>query len=508
MENMVKPKFFAQAEAAPKAFITQAWQQQLDLIIHQCKVSQNVMLVVAPQGGGKTTFAQHFLQIPTPGLRKFSLTAQQNMSLEAWMQNLVGRFEIQWHGMEISKQELQATVEEISHHHQQTCVLLIDDAHHLNDEQLYCLLQLIQTQGASHHQLHVMLLGEPSLDFRLSSPVITSDFQGKIYTVDLEPWNLRDINAFFAQDALSPQLSHDQISLIFDRTRGLPGYVIREKDNVLAQRKPAIGKKRSASLKRWPSHPAVVGVVMGCVVGGGYLLFGGSKEQPQSTVAPVNMAQTEQNQWDEANQLAQVPQTDSSLTFTETPITQEPLYIAAEAAPPLAENNPVSAPAQAQPEPIQAQNAPVVAEEKIQLAQVATVVAQAPKELSPPAPKAKAERKKPAQKTITTKKSTVARKKSAEPKAQQIANVKQKYYTLQLLGAYREDAAKKFIQQHALNNKAMTYRTQRDGQDWYVVVYGQYPTPAAAKAAISKIPASLKKQRIQPWVRGLNTLQG
>src|SRR5438045_3941678 len=125
-----QPSIIFHEENTAKPFISNTWQQQLNMVIHQGKVSQDALLVVAPQGGGKTTFFQHLLETSTPGLRKFALTATANMSLDAWMHSIMRRFDIPWQGMEMSKQILQGRIEEISYHYEETCLLLIDDAHH------------------------------------------------------------------------------------------------------------------------------------------------------------------------------------------------------------------------------------------------------------------------------------------------------------------------------------------------------------------------------------------
>ncbi len=74
-------------------------------------------------------------------------------------------------------------------------------------------------------------------------------------------------------------------------------------------------------------------------------------------------------------------------------------------------------------------------------------------------------------------------------------------YTIQLLGAGSEANVKKFIQHHGLDKKAHYVRTKRSQKDWFVVYYGDYSSAQEAKAALSTMPVSLKKEGVQPWVR-------
>lgn len=83
----------------------------------------------------------------------------------------------------------------------------------------------------------------------------------------------------------------------------------------------------------------------------------------------------------------------------------------------------------------------------------------------------------------------------------------QTHYTLQLLGARKEDNVQRFIQQNALQEKADYYRTTLSGKEWYVVVYGDYPDLQAAKAALQSMPEHLKKAAAAPWIRDLKSVQ-
>ncbi len=80
-------------------------------------------------------------------------------------------------------------------------------------------------------------------------------------------------------------------------------------------------------------------------------------------------------------------------------------------------------------------------------------------------------------------------------------------YTIQLLGASNEANVRKFISENLLENKCKYYRTTRAGKDWYVIVYGDYPSRHSAMEAIANLPPSLKKIRLNPWVRSKSDIQ-
>ncbi len=79
------------------------------------------------------------------------------------------------------------------------------------------------------------------------------------------------------------------------------------------------------------------------------------------------------------------------------------------------------------------------------------------------------------------------------------------HYTLQLLGGQTEAGILRFIHQHRLTGKVVYYRTLRNNSPWYILVYNSYPDHARAKAAIAKLPGSLRKTR--PWPRSFASIQ-
>lgn len=71
-------------------------------------------------------------------------------------------------------------------------------------------------------------------------------------------------------------------------------------------------------------------------------------------------------------------------------------------------------------------------------------------------------------------------------------------YTLQLSSASRSNSLEAFAKNNRLTNYKI-YKTIRNGQPWYVLIYGNYRTVSEAKNAISTLPASVQKKK--PWVR-------
>lgn len=561
IEKSSKNKLFPADPQEQKPFISAGWQQHAELVTHLCQFSQNILLIIAPQGGGKTTFLQHCRKMSTSGLRKLVLTAKENQSAEALMQDILSGFELEWQGIKMAFQQVRTCVEEAAAK-QITWGLFIDDAHLLSNEQLKMLLHLMRFEAEPRKQLHLVFLGEPSLELRLFSPEFASYLQGKLYTVELETWTLPDVKAFFAEDPFGTHFSAEQVVGIFERSRGLPGYVIRERNQLLQQDTHMGHTMNKSGVKHWGKHPISLAILAGVVFGSTYLLFSGTAEEDATTVSiPLNTAQSENPAPQEAETPSAVqPGPEIAYSFegnaaasesveemaTEaTPVSRAPVRAqkreeavrSATRAPrepvhtvveedevPIASNElmPEEVPmgntsgylldvAQAEEESRRI----TVQDDPAHLMTPATPMANRAAEASPKAiekaPEKVATKVKAAQRVsladVETQPSKIEKRLTTqEEKVLSAAAGGQ--YTLQLLAASNEDNIKRFINQHGIQDKTRYYRSKRGGKDWFVVVYGEFGSQQEAKAALAQMPASLKGANLQPWVREVSTIKG
>lgn len=73
------------------------------------------------------------------------------------------------------------------------------------------------------------------------------------------------------------------------------------------------------------------------------------------------------------------------------------------------------------------------------------------------------------------------------------------YYTLQLASSKSLPLIQKYIADNNLAGRAGYYKSVRNGEDWYALVYGAYSSIDEAQAAIPTLPEGLRKW--SPWVR-------
>ena len=79
-----------------------------------------------------------------------------------------------------------------------------------------------------------------------------------------------------------------------------------------------------------------------------------------------------------------------------------------------------------------------------------------------------------------------------------------RHYTLQLMSGRNESAIKSFIKQNKLEGKAVYFKSLKDHQTRFVLVFGSYPDRSNAQSAIQKLPASLQKSK--PWARNFSSI--
>ena len=82
---------------------------------------------------------------------------------------------------------------------------------------------------------------------------------------------------------------------------------------------------------------------------------------------------------------------------------------------------------------------------------------------------------------------------------------KANYYTLQLASSTNRKLIEKYYNENQLQGIAGYYVNRRQGENWYALVYGAYPTVSEANAAIATLPKDLRKW--SPWVRKLKEVQ-
>ena len=76
---------------------------------------------------------------------------------------------------------------------------------------------------------------------------------------------------------------------------------------------------------------------------------------------------------------------------------------------------------------------------------------------------------------------------------------------MQLAASLDSDAIERFIKNQPNMPELHYVHIKQRGRDWYISLYGSYSSYAQAKAAVDRLPSSMRKN--SPWIRRLAKLQ-
>ncbi len=76
------------------------------------------------------------------------------------------------------------------------------------------------------------------------------------------------------------------------------------------------------------------------------------------------------------------------------------------------------------------------------------------------------------------------------------------HFTLQLLGTHQKSTLPVYLNKFSLKNDAAVFKTNRDGKDWFTLIYGHYSTKSAAQNAAKQLPKGVTK----PWIRSFASI--
>jgi septal ring-binding cell division protein DamX len=74
-------------------------------------------------------------------------------------------------------------------------------------------------------------------------------------------------------------------------------------------------------------------------------------------------------------------------------------------------------------------------------------------------------------------------------------------FAIQLIGFRSESSVAPFVEEFGLTDTARFMQSTNEGQDWYLVLIGDYETREKGRAAVATLPERLRE--LEPWVRPL-----
>jgi len=518
-------------------------RQILDQLLHLCQFSNNLLVVLGSYSVGKTRMAQALIDALDDADDICFLEGQVTSDFDSLMASVLTQFELP---------DIETFTEFVKRQSDTDglAVLIVDNAHHLTDEVLLQLIDLMRP--GQETRVHVVLFAESHLLPRLQEldlgEIVLSDFQlikfSLAETVDYLNFRME------MADYLGPEIfTESAVEPWWRQSRGqLLELHESAQDKLLASVASSSPRRHINYEKKSLPVPHIVGAAaLGAVLIMGLIYWGGesspSHKEPQKlTTIPIPKA---------SEQPIAIPQSAPEPTVAQSsvatslapassaqvqeaePVKALPAAVAAVSVASVEVSS--AAPVQSAPAPssqvVKESIIPLVKTNSAPASEPSTKVTNVvpPKEVKEVKEVKKAEvvpEKVVAKKIDMPAPAPVANKSAAEapapvptvPATKSVSNTagysdqektllswNESEFTLQLVGLSSEKAARDFVAEQPNKKDLLMFKSVRQGKDWFVVVTGHYPSSAKAHQAAESLPEPQKKAT--PWSRDLKTIQ-
>ncbi len=437
-------------------YLTPELSQRVNLIRHLIQNSEQLLFILGETGGGKTALLNQLKKIAEKKNEHwwiYTLTSSPALSKEALISTILAAFNVRQDGKPI--QILQDSLRShtaATRYNGQLPVLFVDDAHKLPLASLKFIIELAM-QGEQLTRMRVVLFCEPQITSILATPEFEIVQKNMTHTLDIPPFSanqVRDYLQFRLQNSKYSNVhpfTSDIIKKIYIESEGIPAEINLYAEQVLQQfaeqrQEPTHRYSLSYSKLRWGIPIVLVLMAIAWFV---YSQYSKLIKTSPPVKQPSLTSTLSDHALTEMTHETLLP-TDLSSHADGTDLTND-------------------------------------SNQSVQ-----TKVPEKPAKITQPVQIAQTEVK------------------ETEVKGRDwLLHQNSKAYTLQILGVHDRQTLKKFIAKHHLNDLA-TFKTTYRNKNWYVLVYGIYPTRAMAEEALAELPASLR-QNTQPWARSLDSIQ-
>jgi len=504
------------------AFLDGRGAQHLNLAIHLLESSHMIVVVQGETGMGKSTLARQ-LQYRLPDTILPCLINAKSLTPQSLLRSMAGRLDIP-QDVDLPTQRLLLAEKTVSLRHQDRVPLIIvDDAHLLDDATLEALLQIHTGTDQEYNRWELALFSSPGLEQRVAAQLPTG--KENIYEIQLKPYNevqTRDYLANRMKTAGYPSddlpFTDRQFKLLFEQSRGIPARIndaahemlCNRNNAVSATHKPESNKISPARVKNYPAiklQRILLLLAIGLI--SAVLLFQDK----------INQLFVDEYDAISGSALAPVPPTPDLDTLSEIkPATSPPRQTAAQ--PIQAKSAPVEPDQKndAHPEeasPFVTGEISVIPELTLPKAEKRDmdIAIQQPEQQPEKILAAVNEQKSEPPVTVTVSQATppihdtVTREHSTNSKAghKWVMSRDPKHYTLQLLATTEEAQIQRYINKFGLQGRSYYYPIHFRGRLLYVLLTGDFAERASGQAAKERLPAAILKDK--PWLRALSLIQ-
>ncbi len=503
-------------------FYTPALKGLIQQLTHLAFFGDGISVVTGQKGSGKSALACELGEHLDQAHDVVSLSLHSDLELAECVEKIsraLGVAQVDSLSVGEMLSELRAFVQTLSQENK-LVVLVIDDAHHLDDQAVGALVSLLQGAPQSHAGLHLVLFSEPGLDGRIDALQI---IDVAVYDFDLPNFSPTELSQFLSRDpAIEETLNSSLVQKIWVNAKGLPGAALAlvnesgsaEGDSGTSKRNrfdfgvpyghiAAIGVLalvllwslvgREGEVEEPPKAKVVApGVVPGTVPADG---AAESAEVAEEYTGSSSIAVSQSNEEDSDADVIEGTGLDGDEALFVQDSADEPALVDSEAALPSEEPLEVGdiAPADDENEMLSGDNE---AEAMYEASSDAAV----PLEVAAPSVNEVEEVIEPPSRHMNLS-ATMA---LTEPEVFLMAQ-NPDFYSLQVIAASKKPLLEAYMARQPNRDTLYMYRGTREGKSWYVVVQGVYSSREAAMKGLRMLPK--EQSKAGPWPRKLSAIQ-
>ena len=444
----------------PFLFIDQQLEMSINVLVDYLQNQNSTLVLLGEIGVGKTTQLRVLLRKGYQQFNFCTLRAKPKTSFAEIEKKILERWRLPEHEIDEAPQTdeyIKQYIETGKHP-----VLIIDDAHRLQNQVLDALLQLKHRVGLqSPKALGLVLASEPSIQTQLAELEQTNPAATHVYQINARAFDATQCEKYINYRLIKAGATHtslfspEKIQEFYTKSQGLPRIInklAREALSKQCQQSP----QRATSAYKFAATPGMrLGLILVGLIGIAFIIGTLLKKPPE--VVELDLNKTEIGHETKAKEVVELDTEKSSETEGQTTQISKPQEISKPYVAPLV-------------------LAPLQIEDKVDT-------------------KVKQEQKANIESEVQTQPFTPNWLLEQQPEA----------YTVQIVASPSQDNLFAFAKKHFVGKQTAYY--QKPGQDkqWFILVYGIFSTRAEALTAIEALPPSLQKN--QPYPLQINKIQ-
>ena len=225
-------------------YLTSELSQRINLIRHLIENSEQLLLVLAEKGGGKTALLNQLKRIAEKECQHWWIYTPDTspaLSSEVLLSSILNTFHVRHEGkpFAILQDSLRNHIA-ATRYNGQIPVLFVDDAHQLPLATLKFLIEL-NMQGKAPTRMRVVLFCEPQITSILATPEFEMVQNTLIHTLDVPVFSDTQVRDYLQFRLHNTRYSHihpfhsEVIKKIYDRSEGLAGKINMYAQQILQQ---------------------------------------------------------------------------------------------------------------------------------------------------------------------------------------------------------------------------------------------------------------------------------